>query len=167
MGFFDNKEREREDWDIIERLLYIIETQAATIRNCCCKAHKVKLILINNKTNLPMATTLASNQAVIGTLSLVDQVTGLPVTGTFTGTTAVSDTPAVATATVNADGTVTVSGVSAGIANVTVSTTAAYTDSTGAAQSAPLTFAVAITVTAVIVADAVTLVVTFGAPILQ
>jgi hypothetical protein len=168
MSLFNNdKEQLKEAWILIERLLSIIDTQAETIRRCCCK-HKVKLLLIDTKTQNPMSTTsFATNQKVIGTLSLVDQVTGLPVTASFTGTAAAVDNLSVAAAVVNADGTVTISGVSAGTVNVTVTTTAAYTDSTGTAQSVPLTLAVAVTVTAVVVADTVSLVITFSTPIAQ
>lgn len=167
MGLFGNKNSENNE----QILIQIIEIQAETLKVQSytiaelLKAHSIKLILINKQTNQKiMSTTLASNQAIIGVLSLVDQVTGAPVTGTFSGTTAISDTPSVATTVVNPDGTITVSGVSAGSANIAISTTAAYTDSTGASQNAPLTLAVSVSVTQVVTADAVSLVVTFGPP---
>jgi hypothetical protein len=149
--------------------LEIIKIQAETIDRLThehCEPHKVALVLnlYNTKSTLRiMALSLASNQIVIGTLGLTDTTNpATVVTGTFAGTTATSDTPAAFTALVDANGNVDVTGVAAGTGNLTVTTTAAYTDSTGAAQSVSLSLTVAVTVTAVVVADSVALSITFG-----
>lgn len=164
MGLFGDSHSEKE-------LIETVQIQAQTIANLTkkCEPHKVSLVLyLNNKQNSIlriMALSLASNQLVIGTLGLVDSTNpATVVTGTFTGTTATSDTPAAFTALVDASGNVDVTGVAAGTGNLTVVSTAAYTDSTGAAQSASLTVVIPVTVTAVTVADSVALVVNFGAP---
>lgn len=158
-------ERTKEELDIIK-------IQAETIHHLTHSGpHKVRLVLtqtsINNSKFIIMSLTLAANQKVLGTLGLVDQVTGAAVTGGFSGTGAVSDTPAAFTTSIDASGNVIVTAVAAGSGNVTATTTAAYTDSTGAAQSALLTVVVPITVTAVVTADAVSLVLNFGTPMAQ
>ena len=134
-------------------------------------AHGVHLVLkqkLNNNSIVSiMSLSLASNQKSLGTLGLVDQVTQAAVTGTFTGSTATSDTPAAFTATSDDSGNIVVTAVAVGSGNLNVATTAAYTDSTGAAQSVPLTAVVPVSVTAVVTADAVSLVVNFGAPVAQ
>ena len=169
MGLFhcDCKEKEEE----IKRLLNIIEIQAQSILNLT-KPHpdSVKLVLINKQTNqIIMANaTLASNQQIVAVLSLVDAVTGLPVTGSFSGTSVTSDNPAAGSTSVSADNaSITFVAAAAGVANLSIATTASFTDSTGAAQTTPFTQAVQVTVTAVVVADQVTLVVTFGQPTAQ
>jgi hypothetical protein len=132
--------------------------------------HPVELVLttiVNNFKIRIMAVSIASNQQVAGQLSLVDQVTGANVSATFTNVTAVSDTPAAATASVDSSNNVDVVGVAPGTGNVTVTALTAYTDSTGAPQSTTETFVVPFTITAVTTADAVSLVVTFGAPTAQ
>ena len=116
-----------------------------------------------------MSLTLAANQAVTGTLGLVDSVTGQPVSAIFTAENFSSDTPAVFTAvqdTTNPNQ-VDVTAVAAGSGNLLVAATAAYTDSTGAAQTKPLPLSIPVTITAVVTADAVALVVNFGAPTTQ
>lgn len=112
-----------------------------------------------------MSLEIQANQFSIGTLSLLDTVTNVPVDGaTFTDVSVASDNPAVASAVLNADGTVTVTGVSAGAANVTTTATANFTNSLGVASTSSVSVVIPVTVDAVVVADAVQLVVTFGAP---
>lgn len=133
--------------------------------------HRVHLVLNLNTQNKSilqiMALSLAANQKVLGTPGLVDQVTNLPVTGSFAGTVAASDNPAAFTASVNAGGDIEVVGVAAGAGNVGVTTNATYTDSLGASQTKSLSVTVAVTITAVVTADQVNLVVTFGTPTAQ
>lgn len=144
-----------------------------TINNYYCQSpqHKVRLVL-NLKHKSPsilqiMALSIASNQKVLGTLGLVDQITSAPVTGTFSGTGAISDNAAAFTASVDADGDVVVTGVAAGTGNLVVTSTAAFTDSTGTAQSQSLSVTIGVTITAIVTADAVALTVTFGNPTAQ
>lgn len=135
-----------------------------------CGPHAVRLVLtsiISNSKYQIMSLTIASNQKSLGTLGLVDAVTNAAVTGTFTGVGATSDTPAAFTASVDADNDVVVTGVAAGAGNLNVTATAAYTDSTGAAQSKPLTVTIPVTIIGVVVADQVNLVVNFGNPTAQ
>lgn len=144
-----------------------------TINNYeCCpeKSHPVRLILkqiINQSTYQIMALSLASNQKSLGTLGLQDTVTGAAVTSSFTNVAPTSDNTSVYTAATDADGNVIVSGVTPGTGTLVVTAVAAYTDSTGAAQSAPLTVSVGITVTQVVVADQVALTISFGNPTAQ
>jgi hypothetical protein len=161
MGLFGESNQEKEEFSIINRLLGIIENLTGN------KPHPVKLVLltkINNSKFQIMALSIAANQQVAGTLGLVDQVTSAAVTGTFAGTSAVSDTPAAFTANVDASGNVNVVAVAAGTGNLTVTTTAAYTDSTNTPQTASLSVVIPVAITAVVVADAVSLVVNFGTP---
>jgi hypothetical protein len=136
-----------------------------------CGPHAVHLVLksnINNSTYLLMAQTLAANQKVAAQFGLVDQTTLLPVTGSFSGQSGTSDNTAVATVSVDSNGNLVVTAVAAGSCNVVGSATAAYTDSTGASQSKALsTQPIAVTVTAVVVADQVSLVLNFGNPTAQ
>jgi hypothetical protein len=165
MNLFGQSATEKEDDSIINRLLGIIE-------NLTCKAHPVHLVLttIINKSKFSiMSLSLAANQAVTGLLGLVDSVTGAAVTATFTAENFSSDTPAAFTAvqdTTNPNQ-VDVTAVAAGSGNILVAATAAYTDSTGTAQTKPLTVSIPVTITAVVTADAVGLTVTFGAPTTQ
>lgn len=134
---------------------------------CCnCGPHGVRLVLtqFNNTFKFQiMSVSLAANQKVAATFGLVDQVTNAPVTGSFTNQSGVSDNTAVATVSVDASGNLIVTAVAAGTCNVTGSALAAYTDSTGAAQSKQLsTQPIGVTVTAVVTADAVNLILTFG-----
>jgi hypothetical protein len=138
------------------------------------KPHKVKLVLYRKKHHHHhhhkhpiMSLTLVANQKVAGVLGLVDQVTNNPVTAVFSNVTASSDTQAAFTASVDSSNNIDVVGVAAGAGNVDISATVAYTDSTGAAQSVTLTLTVPVTITAVITADAVELVVTWGTPTAQ
>jgi hypothetical protein len=168
MGLFhDNcKECEAE----VQWLKLLVQTQAQTILNLSKGTpHKVNLVLINklNNQRIMATATLASNQKISAILSLVDVNTNLPVTGSFSGTTASVDNPAIGTATVNPDQSITFVALTAGTCNMTVNTNAAYTDSTNTPQTVPLTVAVSVTVTAVIVADQVALVITFSTPVAQ
>lgn len=141
------------------------------LHHCLChkKAHPVRLALLLTISSNPskleiMALTLASNQKVVGSLSLIDSVTNTDVPATFAGTTATSDNEAVAKAEVQADGTVLVTGVSAGSCNVTVASNASFNDSLGNPATGAVNTLIGVTITAVQTADGVSLVVTFGAP---
>lgn len=132
--------------------------------------NKVRLILISNNTKSIlriMALSIAANQGASGVLSLLDDVTQQPVTATFANTSAVSDTPSVLVASIDANGNVVATGVSAGAGNLTVSTTATYTNSLGNQVVSQEQTVIPFTVTAVVTADQVSLVVTFGAPVTQ
>ena len=181
MGLFDNnKEREREDWAIIERLLYIIETQAETIRNCCCKkkAHPVKLVYtFSNTKNKKTMPNTSLNVALtfpgptdLGAPGLLDTTTNQPVTtpppvfhdasiAFATG----SDTT-VATVTVDSAANLTIVPLKPGTLTFVVNSLVDFTDSTGTAvtgapePSDPIT----VTVTAAPVADGVKLIYTFS-----
>lgn len=165
MGLFGESSEEKQKDALITRLLDIIESSVT------CKPHTVHLVLNQSNNTFKfqiMSVSLAANQKVAAQFGLVDAVTNLPVTGTFTGQSGTSDNSAVATASVDSNGNLVVTAVAAGSCNVTGSATAAYTDSTGAAQSKALsTQPVAVTVTAVVTADQVNLVLTFGNPTAQ
>lgn len=179
MGIFDHnlEEAVKIQAHTIESLIKIndrLEKEKShlekALHHCLChkKPHPVRLtllLILSNPSKLEiMSVTLASNQKVVGSLSLIDSVTNTDVPATFAGTTATSDNEAVATASVQADGTVVITGVSAGTANVTVNSNASFTDSLGNAASGAVNTIVQATVTAVQTADGVQLVVTFGAP---
>lgn len=173
MHLFGESQQEREYISIIEKLLRnesrLIDLVARLILNDN-QPHKVSLVLtqsIKKSKFITMAISIAANQKVLGTLGLVDQVTQQAVTGSFTGATATSDTPAAFTASADDSGNVTLTAVAAGSGTLSVSALAAFTDSTNVAQSQQLTATVPVTVTAVVAADAVNLVVNFGAPVAQ
>lgn len=130
--------------------------------------HGVKLILtkkINNSIYQIMNANLAANQQQAFSFALQD-ITNPAITpsGTFTDGSVVSDNSAVATGNVDANGNVNFVAVGPGVANLTASALAAFTDSTGTPQSQQLsTDPVVVTVTAVVTADGVKLVLTPGA----
>jgi hypothetical protein len=132
--------------------------------------NQVRLILISNNTKSIlriMALSIAANQSDVGALSLLDEVTQQPVTATFANTTAVSDTPAAFTASVDANGNPNVVGVAAGAGNLTVQSQVTYTNSLGNQVVDQLSVVIPVTITAVVSADNVQLVVTFGPPTTQ
>jgi hypothetical protein len=170
MSFFHNLEE--KELDIIEHLIRENSRLVGIIDRLVPQKtpNKVKLVLttiINNSNVKIMSLNLASNQKALGTLGIIDEVTQAAVTGTFTGTSVASDTPSSFTAEVDPSGNVVVTGVTAGSGILSVSSTAAYTDSTGASKSELLAASIPVTVTAVVTADKVSLVVNFGAPIAQ
>lgn len=131
----------------------------------------IKLILvrnINNSIYQIMNANLAANQQQAFTFALQDTTNPAIVpTGTFANGTVVSDAPGVATGNVDASGNVNFVAVAPGTANLTASALAAFTDSLGNPQSQQLsTDPVVVTVTAVVTADGVKLVLTPG-PITQ
>jgi hypothetical protein len=146
--------------------LEIIKLQAEVIERLTRKdhePHKVRLILtrnINNSIYQIMNANLAANQQQAFTFALQDTTNpAVTPTGTFTNGAVVSDTPGVATGNVDASGNVNFVAVAPGTANLTASALAAYTDSLGNAQSSQLsTDPVLVTVTAVVTADGVKLV---------
>lgn len=130
-------------------------------------AHKVELVLttlINNFKIKVMSVELAANQKVLGALGLQDSVTGNPVTATFSNVQATSDTPAAFTASVDANNNIIVTGVAAGAGKVNISATASFTNSLNQPATANLSLSVDVTIDAVVVADNVVLVITWGAP---
>ncbi len=132
--------------------------------------HRYQLILttiINNFKIQIMATSLAANQKTLGALGLQDKVTSALVTATFSGTSAASDNDGVATASVDSDGNIVVIGVAAGDCNVSITSTANFTNSLGQPATSTQTISVAVHVDAVVTADDVQLIVTFGSPIPQ
>jgi len=135
------------------------------------RPHKVRLILkqiINNSIYQIMSITLAANQKIAATFGIVDEVTGGEVTGLFSNQSGSTDNAAVATSSIDASGNLVVTAVAPGTCNVSGSALAAYTNSLGAAKSEQLTTdLIPCTVTAVVTADAVKLVLNFGAPTAQ
>jgi hypothetical protein len=147
------------------RLTGIIQTLLGKDR-----PHKVRLILISNdnKSILRiMSLSIAANQEAVGVLILLDDETQQPVTATFANTSAVSDTPSVLTAAIDSNGNVDATAVAAGSGNLTVTTTATYTNSLGNQMVTQESTVIPFTVTPVVTADQVSLVVTFGAPVTQ
>lgn len=111
-----------------------------------------------------MSLTLVSNQKAQIIIGLVDATTLNPVTATSSGETEVIDNLAVATV----DASNNVVGVAAGTCNLTSTATWTYTDAnTGQPVTTTLSVVTPITVTAVIVAETVNMVVTFGTPVAQ
>lgn len=147
--------------------IVIIENEIIIVEGHHFHKHRYHLVLttiINNQTKLQImpSLTLVSNQQIVGTLSLIDSVNNNPVTSTFANVTASSDTVAAFTASVDGSGNVVVVGIAAGTGVLSVGADASYTDSTGTAQTKNVTTKIDLTISAVIQADAVTLVVTFG-----
>jgi cell fate (sporulation/competence/biofilm development) regulator YmcA (YheA/YmcA/DUF963 family) len=170
MGLFDFGKHDRRE---LERLLEeaILENQRLTKiidKLINPQKHSVHLVLtqnINQTKSILMALTLATNQTSTGTLGLIDSVTQQPVTATFDTQTYVSSDVTIFTAAAGTDpNTVVITPVAAGSATLNVSANASYTDSAGNAQVSPETASVSVTVTAVVTADAVTLVVNFSTP---
>lgn len=112
-----------------------------------------------------MQANLAANQQQAFQFGLTDVTNpATVVTGTFTNGAVASDNAAVATGNVDASGNVNFVAVAPGTANLTASALAAFTDSTGKAQSQQLsTDPVLVTVVAVVTADGVKLVLIPGA----
>jgi len=163
MGLFCNC---REEWGLIRKLMAIIEKLLE--KN---KHHSYQLILtklVNNSIVQIMALELQSNQSSTATLALKDSVTGALITNAdFKNVTAVSDNTAVVIATVEADGvTPKAQAVAEGTANIVVSADVTWTDNLGAARAGTFQSSTPVAVTAVVVGDAVELVVTWGTPVL-
>lgn len=168
MGLFGESHFEKTE-------LEIIRLQAETIERLTRQTHKphrFRLILtknINNSIYQLMNATLAANQQQAFTFALQD--TNNPAvtpSGTFTNGTVASDNAAVATGNVDASGNVNFFAVAAGTANLTASALAAFTDSLGNVQSQQLsTDPIAVTVTSVVTADGVKLILVPGAITLQ
>lgn len=137
--------------------------------HCCCheKHQKVRLVIFqsfNNKNYIAMSLTLPSNQKAPITVGLVDSTTLQLVTATFVGTTNTSDNGAIFA--VDADGNLV--GVTAGTANLLTSSTATYTDSnTQQLVTQTLSLTTPVTITAVVTAESVSLVVSLGTPVAQ
>lgn len=111
-----------------------------------------------------MSLTLPSNQKAPITVGLVDSTTLQLVTAAFVGTTNTSDNGAIFT--VDADGNLV--GVAAGTANLLTSSTVTYTDSnTQQPVTATLSITTVVTISAVISAESVSLVVSLGTPVAQ
>lgn len=168
MGLFGETKIEKEAFEIIERLLSNENKLLHIVERLLPKepvVHKVRLLLITfiNKSKFEiMALNLTGTQSAQGLLGLTDTVTNVPVTATFDSVTATLD-GGFATSTVNADNSITVTAVSPGTGTLTVGANVSYTDSTGAAQTQPLSTTVPVTV-AQATADSVALTVTFGTP---
>jgi len=152
------------------RLTAIIESLVGTEP----QPNPVRLILISKNTSKSnnsilriMSLSIAANQEAVGVLSLLDDETQQPVTATFANTAAVSDTPSVLTAAIDSNGNVDATAVAAGSGNLTVTTTATYTNSLGNQMVTQESTVIPFTVTPVVTADQVSLVVTFGAPVTQ
>lgn len=130
--------------------------------------HPMRLVLtksINNSIFQLMNAALAANQQQVFQFGLTDIVNpATVVTGTYTNGAVVSDTPGVCTGSVDSSGNVNFVAVAPGTANLVASALASYTDSTGAPQSQQLsTDPIPVTVTAVVTADGVKLVLVPGA----
>lgn len=129
--------------------------------------HKVRLVIFqsfNNKNYIAMSLTLPSNQKAPIIVGLVDATTLLPVTATFAGTSNSSDNTDIFT--VDTDGNLV--GVAAGSANLNTTSIATYTDSnTQQSVTQTLTISTPVTISAVVTAEQVQLVVSLGTPIAQ
>jgi hypothetical protein len=162
MGLFGDSASEKS-------LIDTVNLQAQTINRLTQEqsGQQVRLVIFqsfNNKNYIAMSLTLPSNQKAPIIVGLVDGKTLLPVTATFSGTTNTIDNTAIAT--VDASGNLV--GVAAGTANLTTSTSATYTDSnTQQPVTAPLTLVTPVTITAVVTAETVQLVVSLGTPVAQ
>lgn len=168
MSLWGESKTEKEAFEIIDRLLHNESTLLHIVERLLPKeptAHKVRISLITfiNKSKFSiMALNLTGTQSAQGLLGLTDTVTNVPVIATFSSVTATLDS-AFATATVSSDNSITVTAVSPGTGTLTVAASVSYTDSTGAAQTQPLSTTVPVTV-AQATADSVALTVTFGTP---
>jgi hypothetical protein len=164
---FGHNKTEKEELQIIQSDNEIILELVGILRDVLKPKQKVRLVLtksINSQTYIIMALQEAANQTSPLIPALVDQVTGGPVTATFANLVYTSDTPAVATTDANGN----LVGVSAGSFNLAVTGAATYTDSTGTLQSGvSVSGTFPGTITAVTVADAVSLVVSLGAATTQ
>lgn len=163
MGLFNNC---REEWKLIRKLIAIIEELLEKKKH-----HSYQLILtklVNNSIVQIMALELQSNQSSTATLALKDSVTGELITNAdFKNVTVVSDNEAVAIGSLDPDGvTPRAKAVAEGSANIVVSADVAWTDNLGAARAGTFQSSTPVTVTAVVVGDAVELVVTWGTPVL-
>lgn len=110
---------------------------------------------------------LAANQQDLGSFGLIDTVTNQPVSGTFANPQASSDTPSVAIASLDKNGNPQAVAVAVGTANLTYSIIATYTNSLGNVVTVTLSVTYAVTITAVVTADGVALVINWGAPTTQ
>lgn len=164
MGLFDGKEK--QELEIIKDLVHIVD-RLTREKHTPNRVHLTLNIKSPNQILQIMALSIASNQKVLGTLALVDAVTNGAVTGSFSAVSATSDTAAAFTASVDADNDVVVTGIAAGSGVLTVVATAAFTDSTGVSQTQSLSVGIPVTITAVVTADQVNLVVNFGNPTAQ
>lgn len=153
---------EKEELEIIEKLIRIIDK--LTNKPPHQKVKQVLINILNNSKFIVMSVSIASNQKAAIILSLVDADTLQPVTATFTGESETSDNPAAATAdTING-----IVGVAPGTGNITSVATWTYTDSnTGQPVTVQLTTITPFEVTAVVTAEKVSQVVTFGTPVAQ
>lgn len=163
MDFF--KKRQKEQCEVIVINENIIEVDGERFHR-----NRYRLIYkfnINNSKFSAMSLTIVANQLVSGTLGLLDTVTNNPVTSSFANSVATSDTPGAFTAAIDGAGNVVVTGVAAGAGTLTVSADCSYVDSTGANQTKNLSTTIDVTISEVITADSVQLVVSFGAPVNQ
>lgn len=163
MGLFNNC---HEEWKLIRKLIAIIEELLEKKKH-----HSYQLILtklVNNSIVQIMALELQSNQSATAGIALKDSVTGELITNAdFRNVTATSDNEAVVVASVDPDGiTPRAKAVAEGSGNIVVSADVTWTDNLGAPRGGTFQSSTPVTVTAVIVGDAVELVVTWGTPVI-
>lgn len=159
---FDRKEL--IELDIIKELVAIVDRLTKERHP---PQQKVRLVIFqsfNNKNYIAMSVNLPSNQKAPIIVGLVDATTLQPVTATFTGTSNSSDDASIFT--VDASGNLV--GVAAGTANLLTTSTTTYTDSnTQQSVTATLNISTPVTISAVVTAEQVQLVVSLGTPVAQ
>jgi len=157
--------KSKEEINIIYSLLDIIE-RLLSGEPSPVPERKLRLVLLarfNNQTFIVMSLSIATNQSAPIIPGLIDDETNLQVTATFAGTTNTVDDPTLAS--IDANGNLV--GIAAGSGNLTTKTNGTYTDTLGNQQTATFTTTTPFTITAVVVADKVSLVVTLGTPVTQ
>ena len=162
MGLFGN--RTQQEIEEIEELLLLVLRDLSQLKPKPPRPRMVLISNFNNTKSIIMSLSIASNQKAAIIIGLVDATTLAPITATSTGETNSIDNTAVATV----DASNNVVGVAAGSANLTSTATWTYTDSnTQLPVTVTLTIVTPITVTAVVTAESVQMVVTFGTPVAQ
>lgn len=166
MGLFDGKERHELE-KILEQALSDISKLTEIIARLTTNKEHIKMVLFKNKNQKTIIMSFAplpANQKAPIVIGLVDATTLQPVTATSANETEVSDSPTVATV----DASNNLVGVSAGSGNLTSTADWTYTDSnTGQPVTATLSIITPFTVTAIVTAEAVQMVVSLGTPVAQ
>lgn len=166
MGLFDGKERHELE-RLLEQALCDISKLTEIISRLTQNNEHVKMVLFKNNTQKSIIMSFAplpANQKAPIVIGLVDATSLQPVTATSANETEVSDSPAVATV----DASNNLVGVAAGSGNLTSTADWTYTDAnTQLPVTVTLSIVTPFTVTAVVVAEAVQMVVSLGTPVAQ
>jgi hypothetical protein len=166
MGLFDSSER-KELERLLEQALCDISKLTEIISRLTQNKESVKMVLFKNKIQKSIIMSFAplpANQKAPIVIGLVDANSLQPITATSANETEVSDSPSVATV----DASNNLVGVSAGSGNLTSTADWTYTDSnTGQPVTVTLSVVTPFTVTAVVTAESVQMVVSLGTPVAQ